>query len=401
MMDCQEFDKHIHDYFIDPDFDWWLKRKMNAHYLDCDKCFNTFRVTKLLADKGIMADVASEMVKELVEQAELYQKQGKIPEAIKCLEEALELKPEDAALKARIAIHYKTSGRPVEDIPNEYIDSIVQVLVDTSIKKVIEEDYEEVLSLLNSALEFKPDDEELLIKMANAFTMAKRFDDALKVYDDLYKKDPLNVKYMLGMAFCVSIIKGIEEATSLAEEAMKLEPDNPDVLYDVGNYYQMSGRLEEAQSCLEKAFSLFPSPDIMGGLGSLYLEIGENENALRLLKDANLLDSDNTVKKNNLAVAKINFGKINEALELLRDNEENIENIDKDFSKHPEKRLIEAKATLFNNLAMCYYYIGNIDLAKKYIEAAFQFDSISETISHNREVILGNMEGKLIPMYLQ
>jgi hypothetical protein len=60
-MDCKEFESHIHEYFTNPDFDWWLKRQMNAHYFECDKCFNAFRIAKLLADKAVMADVAKEM----------------------------------------------------------------------------------------------------------------------------------------------------------------------------------------------------------------------------------------------------------------------------------------------------------------------------------------------------
>ena len=60
-MDCNDFEKHIYDFLTDPDFDWWLKRQMTAHYFECDKCYNTFRIAKLLADKSVMADVAKEM----------------------------------------------------------------------------------------------------------------------------------------------------------------------------------------------------------------------------------------------------------------------------------------------------------------------------------------------------
>jgi len=60
-MNCKEFESHIHGYFTNPDFDWWLKRQMDAHYFECDKCFNAFRIAKLLADKAVMADVAKEM----------------------------------------------------------------------------------------------------------------------------------------------------------------------------------------------------------------------------------------------------------------------------------------------------------------------------------------------------
>ena len=60
-MNCKEFESHIHEYFTNPDFDWWLKRQMNAHYFECDKCFNTLRIAELLADKSVMANVAKEM----------------------------------------------------------------------------------------------------------------------------------------------------------------------------------------------------------------------------------------------------------------------------------------------------------------------------------------------------
>lgn len=60
-MNCNEFESHIHEYFTNPDFDWWLKRQMDAHYFECKKCYNTFRIAKLLADKEVMVDVEKQM----------------------------------------------------------------------------------------------------------------------------------------------------------------------------------------------------------------------------------------------------------------------------------------------------------------------------------------------------
>ena len=122
-MDCIEFEKHIHDYFSDPDFDWKLRDKMDTHYFECDKCFEIYRIAKLMADKEIKNRSAHELGKIQVKKADKHLEGNNISEAIKFLQEALELMPGDEEIQKRLEAIL---------IPNIFLDGVKQSFIDIS-----------------------------------------------------------------------------------------------------------------------------------------------------------------------------------------------------------------------------------------------------------------------------
>ncbi|MBW2589106.1 MAG: hypothetical protein JRD71_00040 [Deltaproteobacteria bacterium] len=94
-MDCKEFEENIYDYFSDPDFDWKLRNEMDAHYFECDNCFEIYKVAELLANKDLMAEVAVEATKIRMAKAEKLLKQGDIKEFITHCQKTLRLCPEN------------------------------------------------------------------------------------------------------------------------------------------------------------------------------------------------------------------------------------------------------------------------------------------------------------------
>lgn len=101
-MDCDKFKKYIHDYFTDPDFSWELRDEIDAHYFECDKCFYTYRIAKLMSDKKVKKETVDILANLQAEKAEKLKDQGNITEAIKCYEEALELKPGDEKILQKL-----------------------------------------------------------------------------------------------------------------------------------------------------------------------------------------------------------------------------------------------------------------------------------------------------------
>lgn len=101
-MDCKDFENHIHEYFSNPDFDWKLKIDMDAHYFECDKCYNTYRVTELLSNKEVMADVSDEVkkmaeAKVLIEHIKKFVAHGDVNNALQSIKkiQKLDIKNKD------------------------------------------------------------------------------------------------------------------------------------------------------------------------------------------------------------------------------------------------------------------------------------------------------------------
>jgi tetratricopeptide (TPR) repeat protein len=110
-MECNEFEKLIIPYLTDDEFSDELGDQFEQHYLSCDECWDKFerdlKLISFLKEKTVFGIVGREPEvdrdEELLEYADALIKLGNFPEAKKCLEEALELRPWDEEIEARIA----------------------------------------------------------------------------------------------------------------------------------------------------------------------------------------------------------------------------------------------------------------------------------------------------------
>jgi tetratricopeptide (TPR) repeat protein len=102
-MNCEEFNKHIDDYFLDPDFDWKLRYEMDDHLLECEKCQKIYSLSSLVTNKEVMSDPIKNVNFEiLTEKAKHYIEKYKYEEAIQYFKQALELKPDDKTIQVKL-----------------------------------------------------------------------------------------------------------------------------------------------------------------------------------------------------------------------------------------------------------------------------------------------------------
>ena len=90
-MDCKKFEENIYAYFTDSDFDWRLRHEMEDHYHKCDKCYESFQLTKDLVSPQVRKGTARELAKDYLKDAQALQKEGKIKEALDLPREAQDL----------------------------------------------------------------------------------------------------------------------------------------------------------------------------------------------------------------------------------------------------------------------------------------------------------------------
>ena len=117
-MNCEEFKKHIDNYFLDPDFDWKLRYDMDDHLMECEKCQKIYSLSSLVSSKEVMSEPIKNVKYEmLTEKAALYIKKGKFEEAIKYLKQALELKPDDKTIQKKLDDILKRAGAKIYKPP--------------------------------------------------------------------------------------------------------------------------------------------------------------------------------------------------------------------------------------------------------------------------------------------
>ena len=105
-MECTECKEHLTQYSTEGAIDDDLLDQIEEHIAICDNCYNFFQIQMNLLDK-LKTPEAKELVDAspdyLISLSTTYQEQGNFEKAVKCLNEALELRPGDKEIEAKIA----------------------------------------------------------------------------------------------------------------------------------------------------------------------------------------------------------------------------------------------------------------------------------------------------------
>lgn len=134
------------------------------------------------------------------------------------------------------------------------------------------------------------------------------YDEALKMYEELYQKGLVSALYML--PYTVLLLRNAKEDADYikakevlkkAEKAPDLSPDKRQQLlmhYAVAQY--KLGEMEKAINLLERAHQKNPCGVIYGSLGFLYIQAGDAEKALAYNLEALEYDEEDPVTLDNL-----------------------------------------------------------------------------------------------------
>jgi hypothetical protein len=103
MMDCKEFKKHIDDYFLDRDFNWKLRYEMDDHLVQCEHCQKIYSLSNLVTSEELTGEaIINVKVEIFIQKAKSLIERGRYNQALKWLNKALELEPENASINTRI-----------------------------------------------------------------------------------------------------------------------------------------------------------------------------------------------------------------------------------------------------------------------------------------------------------
>ena len=148
--------------------------------------------------------------------------------------------------------------------------------------------YDEVVTILESAIRVVPDDFRVNFYLGIAYYRLNRYDAAVRQLEKARTIDPKDLGAISQLALVYDALKKPEESDRLYEEALKIDPDNHLVL---NNYsYSLSERGLQLQRALEmsgKALEAQPdNPSYLDTYGWIQYQLGNYREAEKYISEA-------------------------------------------------------------------------------------------------------------------
>ncbi len=194
-------------------------------------------------------------------------------------------------------------------------------------------------------------------------------DRALSMAQRAVDLDPYLAAARVGMGLALGSAGHQEEALRHIEQALVLEPQNGDALYAAGRIYQAQGEQKKAEAAYRKAVAIQPHRMYLDELGSLYLQMGRTEEAIRIFRRSIEIAPDGFIGYRNLGVASYMQGDLAEA------------------ASHFQKSLqIRAEASLYANLGTVLFAQGFYQQSAEAFEKALDMPG-----GANNYMVWGNL----------
>ena len=105
---------------------------------------------------------------------------------------------------------------------------------------------DKALESLNEAIKYAPDNYDLYVHRASAYTKLKKYQEAIADYDKKLSVEPGSAVEYINRAFCYSKLYDKQHAFEDAEIAVQLDPSNKDVRRCRDNIYRELEKYEKA-----------------------------------------------------------------------------------------------------------------------------------------------------------
>ena len=158
--------------------------------------------------------------------------------------------------------------------------------------------YEEALELFDQVVEFRPDDEAVLLSRGEMLLTMGQLDDAIAVYREAAKRWPDSAMTLNALGYTLADrTDEYREAEKLIRRALKYNPDSPAIIDSLGWVLHKRGRHEEALVYLEQAYDGFPDPEVAAHLVEVLAALDRRDEAMERLLAAEERDPENELLK--------------------------------------------------------------------------------------------------------
>ncbi len=216
----------------------------------------------------------------------IYQSRGELTQALECLEQAVRIKPDNAAYNLNLGLAWQTAGKP-----------------DLAAAR-----YRQVIAA-------QPDQAAAYNNLGNALKDLGQFNDALASYRAALalQRDPV---ILYNLANVLLELDSVTEALSHYREAVQLRPDYVEAHNNLGSALQGIGKHEEALACYRRAIEVRADfADAHNNLGNVLKDLGRMDEAQGSYRTALKLRPHVPALYNNLAHVLKAQGQIDAAKE--------------------------------------------------------------------------------------
>jgi tetratricopeptide (TPR) repeat protein len=237
---------------------------------------------------------------------------GKLPEAIREYEYALRLKPDYADAHVSLGTALVNLGRPEDAIRHweealrikpDYYEAYYNLGVALQQRGRLQEAVEHY----EQALRIKPDSAEAHNNLGLALARLGRVQEAMGHYEEALQIRPDYAKAHNNLGLALVMAGKVPEAIGQYEQALRIKPDYAEAQSNLGNVLLQEGRVSEAIGHYEQALRIMPDyVDAHFNLGLALEKMGRTTEAIAHYEQALKLRPDFTPAKN--AVARLQAG---------------------------------------------------------------------------------------------
>jgi len=167
----------------------------------------------------------------------------------------------------------------------------------------------EALKAMNVALEIDPNDAESLCNLGVIYKQLGDLDLAVEKYQNAIEIKPNFAVAHSNLANMLRELGKLNDAEESAQKALLIEPENADALNILGMIFHAQGKYIEAESCYKKCIVLKPDySHAYNNFGNLQAYLKNTQEATLLYKKALEYDPNNFLALNNLGNICMNIG---------------------------------------------------------------------------------------------
>jgi tetratricopeptide (TPR) repeat protein len=158
--------------------------------------------------------------------------------------------------------------------------------------------YDEGLELYNKAIEYRPDNENLILGRAELLLRIGKLDEAIDEYRVAIKRWPDSSMALNALGYTLADrTEQFAEAEKLIRKASEIDPDNPAIIDSLGWVLYKLGQPEDGLVELQRAYELMEDPEVASHLVEVLAELERLDEALELLELAEKNDPDSKLLK--------------------------------------------------------------------------------------------------------
>ncbi len=292
---------------IDKDtLDWQVKMFLGAVAINEKKDSLAIEYFK------VVTDLARWNVDAWIRLGGLYFDNRKYEEAVKVMDEAIELFPDDFTTNLILGLSLAQLDKHSE--AKSYLKKSVELKPDDitslssyayTLSQLKENDL--AVKYLKQALTINPDDVNLLGTLGLIYDSMEKWAECDSVYERALQIDSQNALVNNNYAYSLSERgERLDIALKMVEIAIAAAPDNTSYLDTIGWVYFKLGKYKEAKNYLEKAIEIGGESAVMlEHLGDVMSKLGDTQKAKMLWQKAYELDNTNVTLKSKIDKGEI------------------------------------------------------------------------------------------------